>query len=81
VLLADAPLDALPEQVGVPVAAGVLLDHVHEQLAQRDRLTLGVAAGEVGVVVNCSAKAVTGHRMELTSKVIQPAPSARRSSV
>ena len=39
-LLADAPVDALAEQVSVPVVAGVLLDHVHEQLAQRDRLTL-----------------------------------------
>jgi len=37
VLLADAPVDALAEQVGVPVVAGVFLDHVHEQLAQRDR--------------------------------------------
>ena len=34
VLLADAPVDAVAEQVGVPVVAGVLLDHVHEQLAQ-----------------------------------------------
>jgi hypothetical protein len=30
VLLADAPVDALAEQAGVPVVAGVLLDHVHE---------------------------------------------------
>ncbi len=50
VLLADAPVDALAEQVGVPVVAGVLLDHVHEPLAQRDRLTLAVAAGEAEVV-------------------------------
>jgi hypothetical protein len=35
-LLADAPVDALAEQVGVPVVAGALLDHVHEQFAQRD---------------------------------------------
>jgi hypothetical protein len=34
----------------IPVAEGVLLDHVHEQLAQRDRLTLGVAAGKAEVV-------------------------------
>ena len=34
VLLADAPVDALAEQVGVPVVAGVLLDHVHEQLGR-----------------------------------------------
>ena len=33
-LLAEAPVDALAEQVGVPVMAGVFLDHVHEQLAQ-----------------------------------------------
>jgi hypothetical protein len=46
VLLADA----LTEQVGVPVVAGVLLDHVHQQLAQRDRVTFGVAAEEVEVV-------------------------------
>src|SRR5262245_66396715 len=50
-LLADAPVDALTEQVGVPVVAGVLLDHVHEQLAQRDRLTLGVVADETEGVV------------------------------
>src|SRR5215475_8519098 len=50
-LLAEAPVDALAEQVGVPVVAGVLLDHVHEQLAQRDRLTLGVVADEAEVVV------------------------------
>jgi hypothetical protein len=29
-LLADAPVDTLAEQVGVPVVAGVLLDHVHQ---------------------------------------------------
>jgi hypothetical protein len=51
VLLADAPVDALAEQVGVSVVAGVLLDHVHQQLAQRDRITFGVAAGEIEVVV------------------------------
>jgi hypothetical protein len=39
-LLADAPA----EQIGAPVKARVLLDHVHQQLAQPDRLTLGVAA-------------------------------------
>src|SRR5690242_6374658 len=50
-LLAEAPVDALAEQVGVPVVAGVLLDHVDEQLAQRDRLTLGVVADEIEVVV------------------------------
>jgi hypothetical protein len=31
VLLAGTPVDALAEQVGVPVVAGVLLDHVHQQ--------------------------------------------------
>jgi len=50
-LLADAPVDALAEQIGVPVMARVLLDHVHHQLAQRDRLTLGVAAREAEIVV------------------------------
>ena len=35
----------------MPVVAGVLLDHVHEQLAQRDRLTLGVLADEIEVVI------------------------------
>jgi hypothetical protein len=50
-LFADTPVNALPEQVGVPVMARVLLDHVHEQLAQGDWLTLGVAADEVEVVV------------------------------
>jgi hypothetical protein len=33
-LFADTPVNALAEQVGVPVMARVLLDHVHEQLAQ-----------------------------------------------
>jgi hypothetical protein len=33
-LLADAAVDALAEEVGVPVVAGVFLDHVHEQFAQ-----------------------------------------------
>jgi hypothetical protein len=33
-LLADTPVNALAEQVGVPVMTRVLLDHVHEQLAQ-----------------------------------------------
>src|SRR5262249_31583469 len=50
-LLAEATVDALAEQVGVPVVAGVLLDHVDDQLAQRDRLTLGVVADETEVVV------------------------------
>jgi hypothetical protein len=50
-LLADAPVDALAEQVSMPVMAGVLLDHVNEQLAQRDRLTLRVAAGEAEVMI------------------------------
>ena len=44
------PVDALTEQVVVPVVAGILLDHVHGQFAQRDRLTLGVAADETEVV-------------------------------
>jgi len=49
--LADAPVNALAGQVGVPIAAGVLLGHVHQQLAQQDRFTLGVAAGEAHVVI------------------------------
>ena len=40
-LLADAPVDAPAEQIGVPVKARVLLDHVHQQPAQPDRLALG----------------------------------------
>lgn len=35
-LLADATVDALTQQVGVAVVPGVLLDHVHEQLTERD---------------------------------------------
>jgi hypothetical protein len=35
----------------MPVVAGLLLDHVYQQLTQRDRLTLEVAAGEAQVVV------------------------------
>jgi hypothetical protein len=50
-LLADAPVDAPTEQIGVPVKARVLLDHVHQQLAQPDRLTLGVAAREAEIVI------------------------------
>ena len=50
-LLADPSVDALAEQVGVPVVAGVLLDHVHQQFAQRDRLPLGVAADVAEIVV------------------------------
>jgi tagatose-1,6-bisphosphate aldolase non-catalytic subunit AgaZ/GatZ len=38
-LLADGAVDALPEQVGVTVMPGVLLDHVLEHLPQRDGLT------------------------------------------
>ena len=33
-LLADTPVNALAQQVCVSVVAGVLLDHVHEQLPQ-----------------------------------------------
>ena len=50
-LLADAAVDAFAEQVGVAVVAGVLLDHVHQELTQRHRLALGVLADEVEVVV------------------------------
>ena len=39
-LLAYPAVDALAEEVGVAVVAGVLLDHVDKQLAQRDRLAL-----------------------------------------
>ena len=51
VLLADAPVNALAGQADVPIVAGVLLPHVHQQLAQQDRFTLGVAAGEAHVVI------------------------------
>ena len=36
--LSEPAVDALAEQVGVAVVPGVLLDHVDEQFAQRDRL-------------------------------------------
>jgi len=49
--LADAPVNALAGQADVPIVAGVLLPHVHQQLAQQDRFTLGVAAGEAHVVI------------------------------
>ena len=41
-LLADPSVDALAQQVGMPVVARVLLDHVYEELAQCDGLALGV---------------------------------------
>src|SRR5579872_1899413 len=34
--LADPPVDALSQQVGVPAVTGVLLDPVHHQLPNRD---------------------------------------------
>ena len=37
-LLADDPVDGLPDQVGVPVVPRVLLDHVEHDPPQRDRL-------------------------------------------
>ena len=65
-LLADAAVDALPQQVGMAVVAGVLLDHVDQELPQRDRLPgavtpdeaeIGVTSellGEGDLVVPCS---------------------------
>jgi hypothetical protein len=65
----EAPVDAFAEQVGVPVVAGVLPDHVHEQLAQRDRLTLEVAATKPRSWsrVNCSAKATSSRYAAIAS--------------
>src|SRR6478609_12112466 len=63
-LLADAAVDALPQQVGVPAVPGVLLDPVDLELADRDavgaeplaqvgvpgdgRVGRGLLPGEVG---------------------------------
>ena len=36
-LLTDAAVDPLPQEVGMAIVAGVLLDHVDQELSQRDR--------------------------------------------
>jgi len=40
--LADTSIDALTQQVGVTVVAGVLLDHVDQQLPERYRLACAI---------------------------------------
>ena len=50
VLLTDATVDPLAEQIGLTDVAGVLLDHVKYYLAQRDGRAIlhGAADGEIG---------------------------------
>jgi len=50
-LLADAPVNALAQQVGVAVVPGVLLDHVDQELTQGDRCTGAVLSDEAEVGV------------------------------
>jgi glycerophosphoryl diester phosphodiesterase len=50
-LLAYAAVDAFAEEIGVAVVAGVLLDHVDEELPEGDWLARTVLAHEVEVVV------------------------------
>src|SRR3954454_14401120 len=49
-LLADAAVDPFPEQVGVPVVPGVLLDQMHQHIPQRRviRLPAGADHAQVG---------------------------------
>lgn len=46
-LLPEASVDSLTQQVGVSVVAGVLFDHVYQQFAQRDWVAVRVAPEEV----------------------------------
>jgi hypothetical protein len=65
-LLADAAVNPLADEVGVAVVAGVLLDHVDQDLSQRDRVALLVArprrslARGVGAAARCFRPRVAG---------------------
>jgi hypothetical protein len=48
-LLSDASVNALAQQVGVTVVAGVLLDHVDQQLPEGDWLVCSVTSDEAQV--------------------------------
>ena len=48
-LLTDPAIDAFAQQVCMAVVAGILLDHVNEQFAQRDRFARTVAPDELEV--------------------------------
>ena len=54
-LLPHSPVDPLPQQVGVSAVPGVLLDHVHQHLTQRDRASV-VVPGDAEI-------AVVGHEL------------------
>jgi hypothetical protein len=48
-LLADTPVNTLTKEIGMTVVAGVLLDHVNQELPQRDGLTRAVSSNEAEV--------------------------------
>jgi 2-haloacid dehalogenase len=48
-LLPDTAVDPFPEQVGVAAVAGVLLDHVHQHLTQRDGVAVAHGAADTQV--------------------------------
>ena len=50
-LLADTSVNALAQEIGMAVVAGVLLDHVNQQLPKRDGLTRTVLSDEAEVGV------------------------------
>src|SRR6185437_10483696 len=45
-LLPDAPVESLPEQIGVAIVPGVLLDHVPQDISQGESLAV-VASAEI----------------------------------
>ena len=48
-LLPDSAVDPLAQEIGVPAVPRVLLDHVHEHLAQLDRLAIGVSTRDLEI--------------------------------
>jgi drug/metabolite transporter (DMT)-like permease len=62
-LLPRASVDPLPEQVSVAVVPGVLLDHVHEHVPERERLVT-VAARDVERVGGASDHHALGQRRQ-----------------
>jgi hypothetical protein len=52
-LLPDTSVNALPQQVGVAVMSGVLLDHVNQQLPQGDGIARAVSSYEAEVGLSC----------------------------
>src|SRR5262249_58638291 len=70
--IAGKPVDRLADQVGVAVVAGVLLDHVEVDPAQRDLLALPVDEGLVQPVAGGPLPrpgALAGERREILGHV------------